>query len=136
MVHFEMFCMLVAVIAIIVTCWEFFAFVGSCLILYVCGYLLASYINPEIEINYRVSAQEYVKTSDQLALWSGENEEEKAKLIKQRDELVTKMRQWIIEKELWKKYDRENEENGIELAMKQRIAKEEKTIRKRQKKGK
>lgn len=53
-------------------------------------------------------------------------------LNKQRADKIDKMRSWIIEKNLWRKYDKTDQENGIKLAMTKRISKEEKTIRKRQ----
>lgn len=129
------FCTLCILICFIALFWEFFAFVGACLLLYCCGYIVCSWFNPEMEINYCVAAKEYVQVEDQLEyliLWDTDNAEEKEKLTKQRADLIDKMRSWIIEKKIWRKYDKQDQENGIKQAMTMRISKEEKIIRKRQ----
>ena len=131
------FCLFCIIVFLVVVFWEFFAAVGALMIAYVGCYLLCSYINPEIDINYRVAAQDYVKVEDQLEyliLWDTDNLEQKEELTKQRADLIDKMRSWIIEKKLWKRYDKKDMENGIKLAMTKRISKEEKTIRERQRK--
>lgn len=129
------FCTLCIVICLIAMFWEFFVAVGACLLLYCCGYIVCSWFNPEIEINYCVAAKEYVQVEDQieyLILWDTDNTEKLTELNKQRADKIDKMRSWIIEKKLWRKYDKQDQENGIKLAMTRRIDKEEKIIRKRQ----
>lgn len=131
------FCTLCIVICFIALFWEFFVAVGACLILYCCGYIVCSWFCPEMEINYCIAAKEYVQIEDQLEyliLWDVDNQEQKEELTKQRADKIDKMRSWIVEKKIWKKYDKNDMESGIKQAMTKRITKEEKTIRKRQKK--
>ena len=131
MSEFCVFCMIVAFIASLFIFWEFYAIVGSLLILYVCGYLLVSQFRPEIDINYRLAAEQYIIVGEQIdELEEGSGEREK--LTKQRDELKDKMVTWITDKELWKKYDKENQQNGIELAMTNRVAKSVEDVRRKE----
>lgn len=132
MTEFACFCVIVFLVVVF---WEFFAFVGACLLLYACGYIVCSWFNPEMEINYCVAAKEYVQVEDQLEyliLSDTDNLEQKEELTKQRADKIDKMRSWIVKKKIWRKYDKTDQENGIKQAMTKRITKEEKTIRKRQ----
>ena len=130
MSEFCVFCMIVAFIASLFIFWEFYAIVGSCLILYVCGYLLVSQFRPEIDINYRLAAEQYIITNEQIdGLEEGKERDE---LVQKRDELKDKMIKWIEDKELWKKYDKENQQNGIELAMSNRVAKSVEDVRRKE----
>lgn len=132
MAEFASVCILICIIALF---WEFFAAVGACLILYCCGYIVCSWFCPEMEINYCIAAKEYVQIEDQLEyliLWDVDNQEQKEELTKQRADKIDKMRSWIVEKKIWRKYDKNDMENGIKQAMTKRITKEEKIIRKRQ----
>lgn len=132
MAEFASFCIIVFLVVVF---WEFFACVGACLLLYACGYIVCSWFNPEMEINYCIAAKEYVQVEDQLEfliLSDTDNQEQKEELTKQRADKIDKMRNWIIEKKIWRKYDKTDQENGIKQAMTKRITKEEKTIRKRQ----
>ena len=130
MSEFCVFCMIVAFIASLFIFWEFYAIVGSLLILYVCGYLLVSQFRPEIDINYRLAAEQYIITNEQIdGLEEGKERDE---LVQKRDELKDKMIKWIEDKELWKKYDKENQQNGIELAMSNRVAKSVEDVRRKE----
>lgn len=129
------FCLLCIGVFIIVVFWEFFAAVGALMVAWVCGYLLVSEFVPEIDITYRIAAEEYVQVVDQiesLPSLDGENGSEKENLIQHRSELEDKMGQFIDKKKIWRKYDKHDKENGTKLAMAKRIEKSEKDVRKRQ----